>query len=728
MNKCKKLITRFLGVLLVCSLAFPVQGQHSVARQWNEMLLDGIRNDLARPTVHARNLFHISAAMYDSWAIVSKKGSTYLIGKEVHGVSNVFVGFQPASSESQANLDKVISYAAYRLIQHRFAKSPGFEATLSQANQLFISLGYDPAFSSADYSKGSAAALGNYIAQSYISYGLQDKSNEQNNYANEHYLPINDFLDPASGSVPTLINPNRWQPLAFEVFIDQSGNEIPGSIPEFLSPEWGQVAGFALKEEDKTTYQRGGFDYQVFFDPKAPPYLMPDGSGLSESYKWGFSMVAIWSSHLDPSNPTLIDISPASIGNIDINSMPTEISTYDQFYNYLNGGDTGKGYEENPANGLSYDPQVVKLGDFGRVLAEFWADGPDSETPPGHWFTLLNFVSDHPDTKKQYMGVGPELSALEWDVKSYFILGGAMHDAAIAAWGIKGYYDYIRPISAIRYMASKGQSSNQTLPNFHEEGIPLVIGYIELIGENDPLVGSSNEHLNKVKLKAWKGPDFIANPETDVAGVDWILAENWWPYQRPTFVTPPFAGYISGHSTYSRAAAEVLTLLTGDAFFPGGIGEFVAKKNEFLVFEEGPSEDVVLQWATYRDASDQCSLSRIWGGIHPPADDLPGRKIGEKIGINAFEFSSSYFENTITGLEKAANATKIYPNPFADKINFKLKEKISSISLIDSTGKLIMMSNKKDILSLDVSTLKAGVYFIKMVSESWEKTFKIVKQ
>ncbi|MFV9552626.1 hypothetical protein ACNG5D_15995, partial [Algibacter sp. PT7-4] len=97
---------------------------------------------------------------------------------------------------------------------------------------------------------------------------------------------------------------------------------------------------------------------------------------------------------------------------------------------------------------------------------------------------------------------------------------------------------------------------------------------------------------------------------TDTAGVGWILSEDWWPYQRPSFVTPPFAGYVSGHSTYSRAAAEVMTLITGDEYFPGGIGEFQARQNEFLVFEEGPSVDVVLQWATYRDASDQCSLSR----------------------------------------------------------------------------------------------------------------------
>ena len=111
-----------------------------------------------------------------------------------------------------------------------------------------------------------------------------------------------------------------------------------------------------------------------------------------------------------------------------------------------------------------------------------------------------------------------------------------------------------------------------------------------------------------------------------------MLAEEWWPYQRPSFVTPPFAGYVSGHSTFSRAAAEVLTSITGSAYFPGGMGEFVAAQNEFLVFEEGPSEDIVLQWATYHDAADQCRLSRIWGGIHPLQDDLPGRLIGRTIG------------------------------------------------------------------------------------------------
>jgi len=285
---------------------------------------------------------------------------------------------------------------------------------------------------------------------------------------------------------------------------------------------------------------------------------------------------------------------------------------------------------------------MVKRGDYARVLAEFWADGPDSETPPGHWFTILNYVNDHPNFERKYEGTGAVMDDFEWDVKAYLTLGGAMHDAAITAWGCKGYYDYIRPVSVIRCMADNGQCSNPALPNYSPAGLPLIPGFIEIVDVTDPLAGLGNKHAGKMKVNTWKGPDYISNPETDEAGSGWILAENWWPYQRPTFVTPPFAGYVSGHSTFSRAAAEVMTSLTGDPFFPGGMGEFEARKNEFLVFEEGPSQDIVLQWATYRDASDQCSLSRIWGGIHPPADDVPGRLMGIEVGKDAFAKAKAF--------------------------------------------------------------------------------------
>jgi len=226
----------------------------------------------------------------------------------------------------------------------------------------------------------------------------------------------------------------------------------------------------------------------------------------------------------------------------------------------------------------------------------------------------------------------------------------------MGGWSVKGYYGFPRPISALRYMADMGQSTDPDGPSYHPDGVPLLPGYIEVVTEqtiqpgerHEHLAGPQNENLGKIALYTWRGPEYIQDPATDVAGVGWILAENWWPYQRPSFVTPPFAGYVSGHSTYSRAAARVMEFLTGSEFFPGGLGEFVAPQNEFLVFEDGPSVDVVLQWARYMDASDQCSLSRIWGGIHPPADDLPGRMMGEEIAPVSFMHARRHFAGIVT--------------------------------------------------------------------------------
>ena len=179
--------------------------------------------------------------------------------------------------------------------------------------------------------------------------------------------------------------------------------------------------------------------------------------------------------------------------------------------------------------------------------------------------------------------------------------------------------------------------------NFHPGGLPLIPGSIETVEAGDALAGQGGVNVGKIKLWAWRGSSVINNVDTEFAGVGWVLAESWEPYQRPSFVSPNFGGYVSGHSTFSRAAAEVLTAFTGDAYFPGGMGTFEAPANEFLVFEDGPSVDIELQWATYRDASDECSLSRIYGGIHPYFDDVPGRLMGIDIGLDAFERSMSFF-------------------------------------------------------------------------------------
>jgi hypothetical protein len=90
-----------------------------------------------------------------------------------------------------------------------------------------------------------------------------------------------------------------------------------------------------------------------------------------------------------------------------------------------------------------------------------------------------------------------------------------------------------------------------------------------------------------------------------------------------------------------------MTAITGSQYFPGGMGTFEAPMNQYLVFEEGPSMNVQLQWATYQDASDQCSLSRIWGGIHPPMDDIAGRKIGMEVAIDAVNKADGLWTDTL---------------------------------------------------------------------------------
>ena len=633
--KLSFVISLFLG-------SIPSNSQnHSIARIWNEVILESIRNDFARPTVHARNLFHLSAAMYDAWAVFDEESRPYFLNQNNHGYH---IPYQKTiyPGDKEKNREMAISYAAFRILNHRYEISPGYNKSRVIIDKAFSALGYDPNFKSIDYSSGNPAALGNYIAKSIIDYGWQDGSNEEYFYTNLYYEPVNKPLQLKNAGVRGITDINRWQPLAFEKFIDQSGNELAGNVPEFLGPEWGKVLPFGLNSADMKTLKRDGQAYPVYFDPGPPPsFLKTDGSS-NEDFVWNHSLVSVWGSHLDPDDGLIWDISPKSIGNLEFKNKKYNLEDLQKIY-HIEGGDNSPGHPYNPFTGKAYIENLVPRGDYARVIAEFWADGPDSETPPGHWFTILNYVSDHEDLEIKFEGIYP-MDRLEWDIKSYFILGGAMHDAAIAAWGIKGFYDYVRPITAIRYMADLGQSSDSNRPNFHPNGIQLIEGHIELVGSDDPLVGPENKNLNKIKVFSWRGHQYIKNTNTDYAKVGWILAENWWPYQRPTFVTPNFAGYVSGHSTYSRAAAEVLNLITGCEYFPGGLGGFTAIKNKFLVFEEGPTQHIQIQWGTYRDASNQCSLSRIWGGIHPPVDDLPGRLIGEKVGINAFNYAIKFFK------------------------------------------------------------------------------------
>lgn len=619
----------------------------SVAREWNEALLFAIRRDLARPTVHARNLHHVSAAMYDAWAVYGgRAGFAFLVdgnGPEACRLStDERAAIRAAAGDDVAAAREVaVGHAAWRLLDHRFGSSRRGPQLLARFESVATRQGLDREDIDASGTT-SPAAVGARVADCLIDAGTRDDANEIDDYANIDYAPVNPPLDPTLPGNPGIADPNRWQPLSLATFIDQSGN-VTGT-PSYLGADWGRLVPFALDEGDRSEREIDGVTVPVWLDPGPPPTL-GDDPAANRPYQEGNALVVRWSSMLDPADGVTVDISPGALGNLGpLDGLPADPAAILDVYDAADGGTSGPdgafaatGHAVNPSTGLPYASNVVLRGDYTRVLAEFWADGPDSETPPGHWFAVYNeAVVGNPAHRTRLGGEGEPIDALEYDLAAYLALGGAMHDSAIAAWSVKRAYDHVRPVSAIRYMAGLGQSSDLAAANYSIHGIPLVDGTIETVFPGDPLAGANGEHVGKIKGRAWRGPDAVLDPDTDVAGVGWILLENWWPYQRPTFVTPPFAGYVSGHSTFSRAAAEVLTSLTGDAFFPGGLGEFVARRNEFLVFEQGPSRDVVLQWATYRDAADQTSLSRIWSGIHPPADDLVGRRMGEIAGQKAW--------------------------------------------------------------------------------------------
>jgi hypothetical protein len=350
-----------------------------------------------------------------------------------------------------------------------------------------------------------------------------------------------------------------------------------------------------------------------------------------QTFKEEANTVLRYSSQLDSRSRATIDISPAALGN-------RELGSYD-----------AEGWDVNPTTGQPYEPNVVNLGDYGRVVAEFWADGPASETPPGHWNSIANVVGDELEAMGplRIAGTGPEVDRLEWDTKLYLALNGATHDAAIAAWGVKGTYDSSRPISMIRYMGERGQSSDPDQPSYDPEGLLLEEGLVEVITEASSAPGERHadlaEHLGEIAVRAWAGAPEDA--ESTASGVDWILAGDWVPYQRPTFVTPAFAGYVSGHSTFSRAAAEVLTSITASEYFPGGLMESPAEPGS-LEFESGPDDAVVMQWATYADAADEAAISRLYGGIHVPADDLRGREIGYDCGVGAWALARQFYDGT----------------------------------------------------------------------------------
>jgi hypothetical protein len=224
----------------------------------------------------------------------------------------------------------------------------------------------------------------------------------------------------------------------------------------------------------------------------------------------------------------------------------------------------GPGYRRQAEQVLA---DSADLDDQRKAIAEYWADGPGSETPPGHWCLLAQWVSAR------------DRHGLDQDVVLFFALGGALHDAGVVAWDAKRAFDSVRPVSTIR-----------------------------LLFAGD-------------KVCAWGGPG---------QGTTLIKGEEWQPY----IPTPPFAEFVSGHSTFSAAAAEVLRRFTGsDAF---GASATVPAASSRIEPGVTPAADVTLAWPTFSDAADQAGRSRRYGGIHFRDGDLVGRALGRMVGLRAW--------------------------------------------------------------------------------------------
>ena len=315
----------------------------SVARLWDEALLDAIRRDFPAPTVHARNLYHVSAAMWDAWAAFDPEAD------------GVFVTEKVDHPRPVAARDRAISYAAYRVLSHRYKDAAGAMVSLRAVRR----------------SHGRAVLPGRaHLHQGGLGRGAREPHRQAHHqgrpggrltgaegYYSPDYQPVNEpLVVELPGAV--MADPNRWQPLALEVSIAQNGQPLPVGPQEFIGPHWGDVTSFALPPATEAGLP---------IDPGPPPLLGDPES--DRAFKDSAVDVIRYSSLLDPRDGVTEDISPAALG-------ANPLGTYD-----------GSGYDVNPVTGQPYEPNVVPRGGLRpgarRVLGR-WPGLRDPARPLEH--------------------------------------------------------------------------------------------------------------------------------------------------------------------------------------------------------------------------------------------------------------------------------------------------------------------------------------------------------
>lgn len=222
----------------------------------------------------------------------------------------------------------------------------------------------------------------------------------------------------------------------------------------------------------------------------------------------------------------------------------------------------------------------AQLTDREKVITEYWADGPGGVLAPGHWLVFGRFVSQR------------DAHTLDQDIQMFFLLANAVFDAGIAAWDSKIHYDYVRPINAIRFLKT---------------------------GK---------------RIRSWAGPGM---------GTRVMDGADWRPYQPASSPSPPFAEYVSGHSTFGAAGGEILRRFTGSDYF----GMSVTIANGPQGTESGmPQQPVTLAWQTFSDAVDENGMSRRYGGMHFRDGDLEGRRMGRSVGAAVWSKGLEYIDGT----------------------------------------------------------------------------------
>ena len=319
----------------------------------------------------------------------------------------------------------------------------------------------------------------------------------------------------------------------------EPGTEI--RTQQFLTPQWGEVIPFALESGEQ-------------FRPEVPePFLLVDGT------------VNLAEKTITPKDGSVLNISKRLIGKV-IN--PKFIAQAEEVVNIS-----------------------ANLTDKQKLVAEFWEDGGGTSFPPGTWMTFGQFVSARDN------------HTLDQDAQLFFALGNAVFDAGIATWEAKTYYDYTRPVRAIRELGELG------------------------------LIGKFNKKLGGYVIDAW-------TPEN---GTQTILATDFLTYQTPgSDPSPPYAEYTSGHSGFSAAGAKILELFAGSKKFGASV-TFNPGESRFEPGET-PAETVTLEWDTFTKAADEAGISRLYGGIHFTDGDVNGRTLGEQVAQAVWN-KTQYFIN-----------------------------------------------------------------------------------